>query len=171
MLQRHRAALVALLLSLALASSARAQEQGSWLDLGIGGGNNGANLELAVTRRKGIHGLTFRGMAAFRSEITLFTEKSSTRALADVGLLYGVHGRSGALLGFARAGVGALWFDQNGTGGTKSGSTQGFGVPWETGGTLLFGRNFGFGFRVAGNLNGIRNNVAGIVTLHFGKAY
>lgn len=171
MLQRPRAVTLVLFLTLLAATPLRAQEQGTWLDLGIGGGNNGANIELAITRRNGLHGLTFRGMAAARTEITLFTEKSSSRSLADLGLLYGVHGRSGPMLGFVRAGVGALWFDKSGTGGTQSGNSTGIGVPWEAGGTLLFGSNFGLGFRVAGNLNGIRNNVAGIVTLHLGKAY
>ena len=144
---------------------------GTWLDAGLGGGNSGLNAALAITRRSGIHGLTVRGMVAARIRIALF-DKTSSRTFGDLGLLYGLHGRSGNTMYTARAGIGAVWYRREYSDSTPAYDVNAaFGVPWEVGVTQVFGGNFGLGVRLAGNLNAYHNNIGGLLVLHLGQAW
>lgn len=144
---------------------------GTWLDVGLGGGNIGLNALLGITRRSGIHSLSVRGMVASKFQIVIF-KKTTTRTLGDLGLLYGVNGGLPSGLYYARAGIGAVWYREQRTDtGADNGVSAEFGVPWEAGMTKLFGSNFGLGLRLAGNLNAFRNNVAALLVLHLGGAW
>ncbi|MBK7351471.1 MAG: hypothetical protein IPI92_16555 [Gemmatimonadetes bacterium] len=146
-------------------------QTGTWLDAGLGGGNNGLNLLLGITRRSGIHSLSARGMVAARFKIVVF-EKSSSRTFGDLGLLYGVNGRAGSALFYARAGVGAVWYRRENSDSTNTYQVSAeFGVPWEAGVTKVFGNNFGVGLRLAGNANTFRSNLAGLLVLHLGQVW
>lgn len=154
-----------------LAAQVPTSQTGTWLDVGLGGGNIGLTGLLGITRRSGIHSLTVRGMASAQLKIVIF-EKSRARSLTDLGLLYGVNGRASGTLFYARAGVGAVWYHRETS--DSSGDTHvsaEVGVPWEAGVTKVFGRNFGIGFRVAGNVNAFKNNVAGLFIIHLGQVW
>lgn len=168
---------VLLLLGLAAGSLAPAAAQrtqsatGTWLDVGLGGGNIGLNGLLGITRRSGLHSLSVRGMVAARLKIVVF-KKSTSRTFGDLGLLYGVNGRAGSTLLYARAGIGAIWYQRESS--DSSGNTRvsaEFGVPWEAGVTQVLGNNFGLGLRLAGNANAFRSNVAGLLILHLGQVW
>lgn len=162
-----------LLPSLALPARGQAapKQVGTWLDLGLGGGNTGLNAGLAITRRSGIHGLTVRGTVAAQIRIAIF-EKASTRSFADLGLLYGLHGRAGSTLYTARAGISAIWYHREYSDSTPTYDVSAaFGVPWEVGVTQVFGNSFGLGVRLAGNLNAYHNNIGALLVLHLGQVW
>jgi hypothetical protein len=163
----------ALLLAGALPAGAQAAppERGTWLDASLGGGNTGLNVGVGITRRSGIHGLTVRGLVAAQLRFVIFG-KTTVQSFADLGLLYGLHGRSGSTLYVARAGVGAVWYRREDLDSTVLRDVNAeFGVPWEAGVTRLFGNNFGLGVRLAGNVNSAHDNIAGLLVLHLGQAY
>lgn len=156
---------------LPLPAQYRSGSGGTWLDLGLGGGNTGLNGLLAITRRSGIHGLTVRGMAAAQVRLVLF-KKQDTRSFGDLGLMYGVHGHSGGTLFAARAGLGAVWYHlESSDSGRSTRVSAEFGVPWELAVTRVFGNNVGLGVRLAGNANRFHNNIAGLLVLHIGDAW
>lgn len=144
---------------------------GTWLDAGLGGGNSGLNAAISITRRSGIHGLTVRGQVAARIRIGRF-DKTSARTFADLGLLYGLHGRAGNTLYTARAGIGAVWYHREYSDSTPTYDVNAaFGVPWEVGVTQVFGGNVGLGVKLVGNVNSYHTNIGGLLVLHLGQAW
>lgn len=144
---------------------------GTWLDAGLGGGNSGLNAALSITRRSGMHGLTVRGLVAAQIRIAIF-ERTSARTFAELGLLYGLHGRSGSTLYTARAGIGAIWYHHEYSDSTPAYDVNAeFGVPWEVGVTQVFGGSVGLGVKLVGNVNSYHTNIGGLLVLHLGQAW
>jgi hypothetical protein len=139
--------------------------RGSWLSLNLGPSGAGPMAAVDVTTRRGIHGITARGLMSFRFDF--FTPNAES--FREAALLYGIHLGSDRVLVALRGGPSVYGYvaDRFGSSGhVDVGPRMGFASEALVLGNL--GTNLGVGLAMLADLNRTKNLYSLVLGLRFG---